>query len=249
MIQPLILHIPHSSTRIPFKDGFVVNDLEFEEEQILLTDWYTSEIFTNQYDVPIQADFSRIFCDVERFIEDKKEIMSNVGMGVLYTNTDDGRILRKITPELRERILTDFYLMHHQRLNQTVVDQLLKFGRTVIIDCHSFPSIPLNRDLNQRKDRPDINIGTDKYHTPMALIEITQSFCKDYGFSLGVNWPYQGTIVPMEYYNSNPNVVSLMIEINRKLYLSEGTNQRNSNFNFIKQTMMKFLDRIRNAVI
>lgn len=248
MMQPLILHIPHSSTRIPYKDGFVVNDFELEKELLLLTDWYTNEIFMNPIDIPVKADFSRIFCDVERFIEDEKEIMSNVGMGVLYTYSDNGSLLRDVTPELRKQIITDFYLTHHQRLTQIVNDHLSKYGKALIIDCHSFPSVPLKRDLNQRGDRPDINIGTDEFHTPNDFFEIVDSFCKEHGFSIGINWPYQGTIIPMEHYHTNPNVISLMIEINRKLYISEGTSHKNQNYQFIKQSILEFLSLIRKYI-
>ena len=65
----------------------------------------------------IKANFSRIFCDPERFTDDSQEIMAQFGMGVLYEKNDDGELMRVVTPELRERILKDYYWLHHAKLS------------------------------------------------------------------------------------------------------------------------------------
>ena len=108
-MKKLILHIPHSSTEIPILDGYVSSHDEIQQEIIKLTDWYTDDLFDSQVDYKIVAPFSRIFCDVERFSDDKLEIMSKVGMGVLYEKLDSDELLRKVTPELRKKILTEYY--------------------------------------------------------------------------------------------------------------------------------------------
>lgn len=41
---PLILHVPHASTHIPFIDGYLNAETTAQEIQ-LLTDWYTDELF------------------------------------------------------------------------------------------------------------------------------------------------------------------------------------------------------------
>ena len=111
----MILHIPHSSTVIPCNNGFVVSGRELNTELQLLTDWYTDDLFMQKVTVNIIAPFSRLFCDVERFPDDDVEVMSKVGMGALYTTRDDGQPLRIVTPELRTRIIRDYYLTHHER--------------------------------------------------------------------------------------------------------------------------------------
>ena len=103
----MILHIPHSSTHIPFRDGFISDFRTIEKEILRLTDWYTDELFHLEGQSKIVTPFSRIFCDVERFEEDTKEEMTKFGMGVLYEKTDSGDRLREITPQLRERIIEE----------------------------------------------------------------------------------------------------------------------------------------------
>src|SRR4051812_5711220 len=102
--QKVILHIPHSSVHIPFFDGYIVTGEEIKAEQLLLTDWYTDDLFQFGCAIPVIADFSRVFCDVERFEDDALEMMAISGMGVLYQKKDNGDRLRIINKELRERI-------------------------------------------------------------------------------------------------------------------------------------------------
>jgi N-formylglutamate deformylase len=73
-------------------------------------------LFANEIDCSIKDPFSRIFCDTERFSEDEEEVTVQFGMGVLYEKTDDGKLLRKVAPELRTRILNQFYRKHHDHL-------------------------------------------------------------------------------------------------------------------------------------
>lgn len=203
MKNKIILHVPHSSINIPLKDGFVVDEKLLSEEILKLTDWYTDDLFyTNNTEI-IKAEFSRIFCDPERFTDDSQEIMAQYGMGVLYEKNDDGKTIRTITPELREKILTEYYWKHHEKLSNAVNNQLSLYGKALIIDCHSYPSIPLKRDLDKNPKRPDFNIGTDSYHTPQELIDLSISFFENAGYTLGIDWPYKGSIVPLEHYQQN----------------------------------------------
>ena len=243
-MSQLILHIPHSSTKIPLKDGYVVNDAVKNSEILKLTDWYTDDLFFSDRDIMVVADFSRLFCDPERFEDDSQEIMSQYGMGVLYEKTDIGEPLRIVSPELRKKILTEYYWKHHNKFNEAVKKQLKEFSRATIIDCHSFPNIPFVRDLNKDPARPDFNIGTDPYHTHQKLIAISTEFFKDNGYSLGINWPYSGSIVPLEYYQKNKNVQSIMLEINRRLYLKEPSNEKSGDYSKIKRVTKEYVDTI-----
>ena len=52
----------------------------------------------------------------------------------------------------------------------------------------------------------------------MARVEKILESC---GYSTARNQPFSGTIVPMKHYRKDHRVQSLMIEINRWLYLGE----------------------------
>lgn len=245
MKKELILHIPHSSIEIPLNDGYISSSEILQDEILKLTDWYTDDIFFSEKDIIVKAEFSRIFCDVERFSNDEEEEMAKFGMGVLYIKSDDGLNIRSIDEKIRNNILTNYYWKHHNKLDDSVKNQLDKNGIAQIIDCHSFPNIPFKCSVNIDEFRPDINIGTDSFHTPMELLDITKSFFEEKGFTVGVDKPYSGTIVPLEYYRKEKNVKSIMIEINRKLYLKGSTNEKNKNYTVLKKIIQEYLDLVR----
>jgi N-formylglutamate deformylase len=246
MKRKLILHVPHSSDSIPIRDGFLVDSSTLEKEILKLTDWYTDDLFYSDEDAMIVAPFSRIFCDPERFEDDEHEVMAQFGMGVLYEKTDAGDPIRSISKELRERIISEYYRKHHLALTSSVNDQLQIFGKALIIDCHSYPSIPLIRDLDKNPVRPDFNIGTDSFHTPQKLIDLSIAFFAEKGFSLGVDWPYKGSIVPLDHYQKDKRVSTIMLEINRALYLEEPTNLKSKKYLGIKKVTGEFLTMMRD---
>ena len=245
--KQLILHIPHSSENIPHTRGYVVNRAIIDEEILKLTDWHTDDLFSFEDSIDVKANFSRVFCDTERFSDDSQEVMAKFGMGVLYEKADDGSVIRKINQEVRDSILNEYYWPHHEKLNKAVEKQLNAHGKALIIDCHSFPNIPFNRSLNTRMPRPDFNIGTDSFHTPNYLIELSKDFFTEKGYTIGIDWPYSGSIVPLKYYKQNKNVESIMLEVNRRLYLKEGTNEKSENYLPIKEVVSEYLEMIQIA--
>jgi N-formylglutamate deformylase len=245
MDKKLILHIPHSSSNIPDLEAYIVNEIELKKEILKLTDWYTDDLFYSENDEMIRADFSRIFCDPERFVDDSEEIMAQYGMGVLYEKNDDGEVIRNVSPALKLRIVNDYYSKHHQKLSQKVDDQLQSYGKAIIVDCHSYPNTPLNRDLSKQPNRPDFNIGTDSFHTPAFLIDASVSFFENRGCTLGIDWPYRGSIVPLEHYGKNEKVHTIMLEINRSLYLKEPSNEKSERYSEIKTITQDFLKTIK----
>jgi N-formylglutamate amidohydrolase len=245
-MKKIVLHIPHSSAVIPDFEGYVSTEDEIQQEIIKLTDWYTDDLFDSQEDDKAVAPFSRIFCDVERFADDDLEVMSKFGMGVLYEKLDNGNQLRKVTQQLKSGVLSNYYWKHHNNLNKIVKKHLEDTELCLILDCHSFPSSPFNCAIVQDNNTPDFNIGTDSYHTPSYFIEASKEFFKSKGLSLGVDTPYSGSIVPMEYYQKDPRVNSIMLEVNRRMYLNEPTNQKSDGYLRKKEFVQEYIKLLKS---
>jgi N-formylglutamate amidohydrolase len=240
----LILHIPHASLRIPDYSAFLLPGDAVDAEALHLTDLYTDELFLPlPGDVVIQANFSRVYCDVERFKSDSLEPMSKFGMGATYVRCDDGRELRRLTSKQREQILQKFYEPHHDQLTNAVDIALSTVGEASIIDCHSYPNIPLQCSLYRGDAQFDFNIGTDAFHTPQQWIDASVQFFADRGFRLGIDEPYAGSIVPLKHYQQNRKVKSIMLEINRGLYLDDSYS-RGPHFSEIQRVVSDFLSMI-----
>jgi hypothetical protein len=78
--QIVVLHIPHSSRRVPAEErqAILVDDTELNGELLRMTDAYTDELFPI---TPVEAGrvifpLSRLVCDVERFPSDETEPMA-----------------------------------------------------------------------------------------------------------------------------------------------------------------------------
>ena len=247
----MIFHIPHNSTFIPpnIRDQFVLSDQDLKKELLLMTDHMTSELFEyaqTEVDVVIESPVSRLVVDVERFLNDEQEIMNKVGMGVIYKKTSCGNPLRKELSQKEQKYLIDkYYMPHHIELNYYTEKILNEEPREAqIIDCHSFPSMPLKYEFDQDDKRPDICIGTNYPDKEELLLEYLRRYVEKKGYSVDINKPFSGSIVPNEYF-SDHRVKSLMIEVNRKLYMNERTGKRSQDFYKTKELIGEIVKRIR----
>jgi len=232
----LLIHIPHSSIVIPadVRSGIVLNDDELKREINSITDWFTDELAP---DLPcVKYMFSRLVVDPERFRDVTHESMERVGMGAVYTKTSHGSPLRReLSHEQREHLLSKYYDTHHRIFEEAVSLQLKEHNRCTIIDLHSFPSKPLPYEANQSLNRPDICIGTDEFHTGHRLEHDLVKTFLSYGFTVDINFPFSGSFTPSKYYKADRRVQSIMIEINRSLYMNEVSVEKISAFDAVKE--------------
>ena len=143
-------------------------------------------------------------------------------MGVIYTRGTLRQKLREApSPSVRQELLDQFYHPHHRKLEEIVDQALEEHDRCLIIDGHSFPSKALTYELNSEAARPDFCLGTDDFHTVEKLVGGVESELQRLGYSSARNEPFSGTIVPLKHYRKDQRVQSMMIEINRKLYVKE----------------------------
>ncbi len=241
--SPIVLHIPHASTYIPIRElaGFCPVDLA--DEQLKMTDWYCDELFSG-YEAVV-FPFSRLVCDPERFRDDEQEPMSRMGMGAIYMKTSSGALLRRELQEDREELLRRYYDPHHAQLTAAVEQKLRLYGRCLIVDSHSFHPTPLPYEPDQEPDRPDFCIGTDPFHTPEWLAALAEDCLRREGFSVSLNRPYGGSLVPLRYYCRDRRVCSIMIEVNRRLYM-DGKGQRSQDYSLMQGTISRLLERLES---
>jgi N-formylglutamate deformylase len=243
----ILIHIPHSSTHIPadFLSSFSADSDTIRRNVIALTDYAVDVLFDcPDYQNRLIFPVSRLICDVERFRSDADEIMSSHGMGVVYTRGAYGEVLRPYSEDMRSRILAQYYDPHHQRLLSMAKEAIERNGYCVIVDAHSFPSKPLPNELDQSADRTDFCIGTDELHTPPGLSASVCNYLKSSGFSISINKPYQGTIVPLPLLGTKVPIWSVMIEVNRRLYMDEVNQQLAPGYIGLKNTIGALLGTI-----
>jgi N-formylglutamate amidohydrolase len=131
------------------------------------------------------------------------------------------------------------YEPYHAALDALVAEALLAGGECLVLDCHSFPSVPLPSEIDQDPDRPDICIGTDASHTPAALADALEASFAAAGYVVRRNSPFAGTFVPSGYYGRDDRVRSVMIEARRGLYMDEASGARLASFSGVRDAITR----------
>jgi len=224
----LILHIPHSSKTFPNgKNSFD----ELHEEEKLLIDYYTDELFIPDQEAKnichMVFPYCRLYCDVERLINDPLE---DVGLGISYSRwvprkDGYGETLRSFSGKSEAfAMYSDF----HSEISKKIAGMT---GRILLIDCHSFSALP--NLLNSNPPDIDICIGYNDDETcpnKVVIGNIVQHF-KAKGYKVGLNKPFSNSktfSVPVAYH-------SVMIEVNKRLYMDERTLDKTDGFERLKQ--------------
>jgi len=209
-----LFHIPHSAVHIP-DTRFFVNEEILEKEILYTTDVFTDKIFQIDSIDKVVCDFSRAFCDVERFVNPEEEEMEAAGRGFYYTKSFDESPLRHEDEAMKAYIRENFYQPYHQHLENKVNEKLEQEGLVKIIDCHSFNEERL--PFEKESARPDICLGTTEHTSSQDLSAFRQYF-ESNGFSVDINTPYSGSYLPQKCRDIT-KVESIMIEINKRLYM------------------------------
>lgn len=220
----ILLHIPHSSSKFPVDSKYSFSDLDNEER--LLIDYYTDELF-----VPLNKTihiksvifpYCRLFCDVERLLNDPLE---EKGLGISYS--------RYVGPKFLDTRSFGYwkdayaaYIDYHAMVAKLMMKIEPLFSPLLLIDCHSFSSLP-NLLVSTPPDI-DICIGyNDDETTPNKFVieNIIHHFIS-LGYKVGVNRPFSNSktfIVPIHYN-------SVMIEVNKRLYMDEISLKKTNGF-------------------
>ena len=232
----LLLHVPHSSTSFPEDSKFSFNDLD--EEERLLIDYYTDELF-----IPEQTGekigtaifpYCRLFCDVERMINDPLE---KKGLGISYSRwVDKDRYSQTLRSFSSLNTAFKLYSDFHTEVSLKLIKAI---GNVLLIDCHSFSSLP-NLLNNDPPSDIDICIGYNEDLTcpkKVTIGNIVQYF-RSRGYKVGINEPFSNSktfSIPSEYN-------SVMIEVNKELYMDEHTLEKNEGFTRLKDDIQSLYE-------
>ena len=248
--RSLVAHVPRASTVIPpdVRAGLLLDDGALHGELVRLTDWHVDRLLAwvpEAGGTLLVNGTSRLVVDPERFPDDAEEPMAAVGQGAVYTRTKDGRPLRLRDDVERARLLARYFVPYHAALTGLVSDALERFGACLLLDGHSFGTVPLPSEPDQSADRPDVCIGTDDFHTPPELARALLDALEAEGFRTELDRPFAGSLVPLAFYRRDPRVTSVMLEVRRGLYCDEATGAPNADFEKVAASLER---AVRGAI-
>jgi N-formylglutamate amidohydrolase len=132
--------------------------------------------------------------------------------------------------EVRRRIEV-LYFPYHAALTRLLEETERRFGVSLLIDCHSMPSVGGPMDADPGLKRVDFVLG-DCHGVSCApvVLEAARRALADMGFVVALNAPYSGGYTTRHYGRPATGRHALQIEINRALYMNEQTITRRPGF-------------------
>ena len=216
----IVLFIPHSSDNLDRTQW--TGDIDRAIDR--WTDWHTDKLFRSDDErvTSVIFPYSRFYCDAERLIDDP---MEKVGQGIAY------RFI-----EGCERVLTDVQIADIYSKYDSIhasLEEAAQLG-SLIIDCHSFPG-----DLD---DEIDICIGFNEDVTRPHddVLNIIAEHFASTGLKVGINTPYSNSM------RVEKDIPTLMIEVNKRVYLQEDGKTPNGEFGKINRLICGLYTKLLN---
>ena len=230
---PLIFASPHAGDMYPARflarSGLSLPQLRANEDALI------DQLFAPAVHIGaplLKANFPRCYVDVNRAPDElppqwagapaQPSSRAQAGFGVIPLNIGPGRpIYEGPLFEAAARLrLAALYDPYHRALTGLISECLARFGRAVVIDCHSMPGFAA---MGTR--RKDIVLG-DRYGLSCApeTASVFERAFQACGYSTARNHPYAGGFVTRHYGRTAEAplraVETLQIEINRDLYFN-----------------------------
>ena len=229
-MKRIVLNIPHAVPCTDFSDWTNPENIKAEHDK--WTDWFTDILFAPYVDgvETVFAKLSRIDLDLERLIGDP---MENYGQGIIYTKSKNGLSERTLPIEETVR-RTLLFVEHHAKLST-----LLQPENAILIDCHSCPN-DFSEAGNAAGEPVDVCLGfnDDSTRPSDEIIELARRTFTDAGYSVGINTPYSNSLI------AHPNRPSLMIELNKRIYMNEKTLEINPSADKVNRVLNELYGEI-----
>ncbi len=251
--RPVLFEVPHAGMAIP---DAVQDELQARRDQVARgSDIYVDKLcdgVTDDGAYLLVAHTSRFVVDLNRAeddvdgrtVPDHPSPQGTQPRGVVWRMTTEGHPLMKgpLDYARLERRLALFHRPYHQTLRATLDSLRARHGHVILIAAHSMPSAPRLRGPR----RADVVPGTRSRTTASAaLIDAVAAHFRDAGLRVKHDDPYRGGYTTAHYGRPDEGVHAVQIELNRDLYVHEGSGQPKAGaFESIQDVMTRLARRL-----
>jgi N-formylglutamate amidohydrolase len=207
------------------------------------------------------CEFPNTFIDVNRGEDDldpaiiegtwpttlQPTAVTNRGLGLIKTLSRYGEPLqeRRLTVDEAMDRIERYYRPYHAEIERIVTSLRGRFGRLTHLSCHCMSAIGAPTHADPGQARADFCIG-DLFGTSSSeeFVEFLVAAIEGYGYSVSVNTPYQGYELNRRYGSPSGGIDSVMVEINKKLFMDTTTFRRTEDFAALKRDLDDLLERV-----
>jgi N-formylglutamate amidohydrolase len=139
------------------------------------------------------------------------------------------------------------YKPYHLCLRDLIARAQRTFGRVVLIDCHSMPSVSTlsspGNDAADPRMRADFVLG-DRFGTScdLSIVETIDGELRRQGYTVYRNKPYAGGFITEHYGDPAGGVHAIQIEVNRAIYMDEHCRVPTARFEQVAADLTKVMD-------
>jgi N-formylglutamate amidohydrolase len=175
-------------------------------------------------------------------------IKARAGLGIVPTRLLGEPIYRErlTASELRERLALA-YEPYHARLDALAAERRQRFGASLVLDCHSMPTIqPMLRG-----ERPiDVALG-DRFGRSChpRLTEAAERALAGAGLRVARNRPYAGGHITESHGRPAEGSHALQLELRRSLFMRESTHEPHGGFAELQALMGELVRALADAVL
>lgn len=137
---------------------------------------------------------------------------------------------------------------YHAALESLLDAARARHGLAVLIDCHSMPSDAVRNSGRLGFARPEIVLG-DRFGAACApwLIDLAETAFREAGFSVARNTPFAGGFITQRYGKPARGRHALQIEIDRGLYMIEGSVEKSPEFEGFRMALQPVIAALAGA--
>jgi N-formylglutamate amidohydrolase len=155
------------------------------------------------------------------------------GLGVIPRVVSGGRNIYRgklSLPEAEARI-SRLWHPYHRTLRQLLEESHSRFGRAVLIDCHSMPHEAIEAHARPGQPRPDLVLG-DRFGAAAGreVVERLEAAFTATGLRVVRNSPFAGAYIAQAYGRPSRGFHVVQVEIDRALYMDEARVEKRSDF-------------------
>ena len=235
--KPLLFSIPHSGEQVP-EEAYWLKGLP-EVTLMYDVDRFVDRLYEpglKECQIPgVVAPYHRYAIDCNRWPDevDRDTLEYSIApsglhpRGLHWRNTTTGLMLIKkpLTRRLNRQLVKKCYEPFYEKVDalyKKFEDQKVK--GVYHLDLHSMPSKGTAAHRDPGGERADIVLGTKdaKIRSP-AWVELVKEAYTQEGFKVALNTPYKGGAVVERYHHPEGGRHSIMVELNRRLYMDEQT--------------------------
>ena len=169
------------------------------------------------------------------------------GLGLIKTKSRYGEPMqeKKLTvAEIKERFDV-YYHPYHRELKRIVDETYAKHGTVWQLSCHCMSAGGAPTHADAGKPRADFCLGNIGFTTSSReFVDYVAAEIKKLGYSVTINDPYEGNELNRRHGAPAKRIESIMVEINKKLFMDTKTFRRTEGFSKLKADLDRLLKKL-----